>query len=254
MTNNPEISPYIVYFVLPARRSIKESTIPAWEERGYRVVVATEWYGEDVYLLHRSRIQFFETYPGWARSVNALIHMIAIEKPWVRWFVLGGDDTLPDPTHTPEEIAAECEEHFSRDSRATYSPTFGVMQPTGDDWCDHQGRMIERVAGSAWIGRDFALASYRGGGPLYPAYFHNFADEELQEVAGKLGVFWQRRDLTHRHNHWARPRGLASDMPAWAAKIHSPEDWKKSSAIFQQRKAAGFPGHEILEGYEWTKR
>lgn len=73
-------------------------------------------------------------------------------------------------------------------------------------------------------------------------------DEELQAVATKLGVFWQRPDLIHRHNHWGRPRkgekmGLTSRMPPFLLRANSPEEWNKYKRIFAERKAAGFPGH-----------
>lgn len=155
--------------------------------------------------------------------------------------------------------------------------TFGVMQPTGDRWSegrcttcggggwtvgfkleriecpDCQGKgisaVIDRIAGSPWMGREFCRRMYHGSGPMYNGYHHNFADEELQQVARKLGVFWQRRDLVQEHRHWARPRGDWKDAPEWAHAINNPaqSDWDKSKALFAARKAAGFPGHEPLE-------
>jgi hypothetical protein len=112
-----------------------------------------------------------------------------------------------------------------------------------------QSAVIDRICGSPWMGREFCRRMYQGSGPLYNGYYHNFADEELQNVARKLGVFWQRRDLCQEHRHWARPRGDVRDMPEWAAKINDPKqsDWERSKALFQKRKAAGFPGHEPLE-------
>jgi hypothetical protein len=171
---------------------------------------------------------------------------------------------------------------------------FGVMQPTGDRWAEgkcttcagtgnvmgmpHTGALaiqlgdacpdcrglgrsavIDRICGSPWMGREFCRRMYHGGGPLYNGYYHNFADEELQNVARKLGVFWQRRDIVQEHKHWAREQpktaehtGLGGDvrnMPEWARKINDPKlsDWERSKALFQKRKASGFPGHEPLE-------
>jgi len=122
------------------------------------------------------------------------------------------------------------------------------MQPTGDRWAEgqwgFQNAPIDRVAGSAWIGREFALRAYGGDGPLWPEYRHMFPDEELQCVAEKLGVFWQRRDLTQFHNHWGR-NGNAADMPTFLAEANSREHWDKYKALFEARKAAGFPGHEV---------
>lgn len=244
-----------VWFILPARRNEDESTIPAWKEAGYNVAIVRERELPDI--KSADLIMPVTKYPGWARSVNQLVRKVASYDQGVRWFVLGGDDTLPDPTSEPAAIAGDSEVKFHCAIECMYPPsrqrwtynlpsteygTFGVMQPTGDDWSDSQGRIIERVAGSPWIGRSFALRSYCGDGPLYSEYFHVFADEELQLVATKLGCFWQRPDLTHKHLHWARPRASREDMPEWAKHINSPEEWRRSSAIFQARKAAGFPG------------
>ena len=254
-----------VWFVLPARRNVEESTIPRWIERGYRVAIVREISLPevpcDLYLPCRA-------YPGWARSVNALIASIMMRDRDADWFVLGGDDTLPDPIKSPEEIGKECDEvglkwHrencegfgqglSSEDRMRAHeyrekSRTSGVMQPTGDRRRDSQGVIIERVAGSPWIGREFARRMYGGSGPLYNGWFHNWADQELQEVETKLGVFWQRPDVTHEHLHWAYKRGSREDMPAWAAPIYSAEQWRKDKALFERRKASGFPGHEPLE-------
>ncbi len=157
--------------------------------------------------------------------------------------------------------------------------TFGVMQPTGDRWgeqpdahdfkplptnpkrcgcgrekdCDQHlmGAYIDRVAGSPWMGREFCKRINQGKGPLWPEYFHFGEDEEVQHVALKYGVFWQRRDLTHQHNHWARPKqgkkyGNETDRPAFLDRANSREEWQAYKALFTSRQAAGFPGSEPL--------
>lgn len=136
--------------------------------------------------------------------------------------------------------------------------TFGVMQPTGDRWQEGMGGFssapIDRVAGSPWIGRAFAERVYGGNGPYWPEYTHMFVDEELQAVAEKLGVFWQRRDLVHLHRHALRhedPKKLvdAGELPRKAphlVKWNTQEHWGAMKRIFEQRKAAGFPGHEPI--------
>jgi hypothetical protein len=210
------------------------------------------------------------TYQGWARSTNLTIAVVLAVHPDAEWFVAGGDDIAPDPNHTADEIAAECSAYFgewwgtaSEGYKLDYLErfeayggeeahrTFGVMQPTGDRWMDRgdgKGAVIDRVAGSPWMGREFCRRMYHGAGPLYNGYYHNFADQELQAVATKLGVFWQRRDLLQEHRHWARPRGDWRDAPDWAYKINDPaqSDWDKSKKLFYSREAAGFPGHEPL--------
>lgn len=78
-----------------------------------------------------------------------------------------------------------------------------------------------------------------------------FADEELQAVATKLGVFWQRRDLIHFHAHWGRPRegerlGSADRMPAFLQQANSAENWNRSKSLFESRQAAGWPGSDPI--------
>lgn len=222
------------------------------------------------------------TYQGWARSTNILISVVMAADPDAQWFIAGGDDYYPDLSKSAEEIGVQCHNHFyvADDSpnplRGT--GTFGVMQPTGDRWqeglcftcrghgqevypmglnripcpdCSGTGRqaVIDRIAGSPWMGREWCRLMYNGFGPMYNGYYHNFADEELQNVARKLGVFWQRRDLTHDHRHWAKTSTTGwAGVPEWMQRINLPakSDWDRSQALFTARKAGGFPGHEPL--------
>lgn len=155
--------------------------------------------------------------------------------------------------------------------------TFGVMQATGDRWghdrnthtpqltkdgrcsqCGHpkdhyrhmMGAYIDRVAGSPWMGREFCLRANHGKGPLWPGYYHMGCDEELQAVATRLGVFWQRPDLIHLHQHWGRgvgdAMGLTANMPDFLKRANSREEWAKYKELFLEREAAGFPGSEPL--------
>ncbi len=236
-----------VWFVIPSKRPVPEANacLDAWRQMGYKTAVARE--DNDGFTSADAQHSVSE-YQGWARSVNMLIQANMAWDPSAQWFVTGGDDYFPDPNRRADEIAAECEEHFL--TAPFHLPTFGVMQPTGDRWGEKNGEAtIDRIAGSPWMGREFCRRMYHGAGPLYNGYYHNFADEELQCVALQLGVFWQRRDLTQEHRHWARPRGDWRDAPAWAHKINNPaqSDWDRSKALFARRKAAGFPGHEPLD-------
>ena len=131
-------------------------------------------------------------YQGWPWATNLLLRHVHWLSPGTPWLIAGGDDMDPEPEAAPEEIARQCEAHFGG--------TYGVMQPTGDRWGvnpDHpnpamRSAYIDRVCGSAWIGREFARRVNQGKGPLWPEYKHMFVDEELQGVAQKLGVLWQR--------------------------------------------------------------
>jgi len=269
-----------VWFIAPSKRPAADGTLQRWRDRGYKVAICREAAdgpapADQVIEVH--------AYLGWARSVNLLAAMVFAGDQECDWVVAGGDDYLPDPDHAPEDIARECARHFIE----THFPgsldgpdlaaTFGVMQPTGDRWqegrcttCDGLGKagryadnltrrpcpdcfgsgrsaVIDRICGSPWLGREFCRRVNGGTGPLHEGYFHNFADEELQHVARKLGVLWQRRDLVQTHRHWSRKRGDWRDAPAWAQAINDPQvsDWKTSQALFNRRKGAGFPGHEV---------
>lgn len=250
-----------VWVCVPSKRPAEHVKLwaEAWRDMGYDVKL---WRDEGPIsygaIWNAGAGVFVGPYPGYAKATNLLISMAVSEG--ARWCVIGGDDVFPDTTKRAEEIAGACEHYFSRRNERkfkTFNPcTFGVMQPTGDRWGDteqsrdlygaNRGAYIDRIAGSAWIGREFALRAYGGNGPLWPEYLHMFPDEELQCVAEKLGVFWQRPDLTQRHEHWARKPGVSiEDMPEFLAEANSREHWDKYKALFEARKAAGFPGHEV---------
>ena len=101
--------------------------------------------------------------------------------------------------------------------------------------------MIDRICGSPWIGREFALRINGGKGPWWPEYRHNWADEELQCVAKSLGVLWQRRDLTHYHDHARRNGGKWQEHQRWF-----DADYTRMKPLFDQRKRDGFPGSQPL--------
>lgn len=254
-----------VYFAIPSARPPEEAVpvLRKWQERGYRVVIQRDTVDEDSdhYSaqedFHLAEV-FHRKYAGYAESVNFLCREIIHNVADAEWIVVGGDDTLPDPNHSAEEIARECVNQLtvSMISKfiALYGPTFGVMQPTGDRWEVNgpgTGAGIDRVAGSPWIGRSFAERMYGGRGPLCEAYYHCGEDEELQAVATMMGVFWQRQDLTHMHSHWARPKtgeriAPATRMPAFLKRANSSEEWASYKKIFADRKANGFPGSEPI--------
>jgi hypothetical protein len=248
-----------VWLTIPSKRPPEEAekVLRLWRERGYKIALwgdgpgpYFEWGSSALTVQH-------PVYPGYAQAVNRLIAIICEHRPTAEWFVAAGDDVQPDLNHTAEEVAEQCTEHFGGAiplpgvDRNPKWRTFGVMQPTGDRWGDRQGAYIDRVCGSAWIGREFATCMYQGDGPLWPEYFHMFVDEELQTVAEKMGVFWQRPDLIQRHNHWGRtepgkPLPNRDRMPEFLKEANSAEQWDKAQKLFRARKAAGFPGHEPL--------
>jgi hypothetical protein len=222
------------WLCIPSRKPTAEAqaVIDRWRARGYKAAIWRDTGDDEV----QCDLLLTGEYPGYAASVNALVAEAL--KRGAEWCILAGDDIDPDPTHAPEDIARECREYFGG--------TFGVMQPTGDRWgADRNDKNFcgsayaDRVCGSAWCGAEFCRRMYGGAGPLWSGYPHMWVDEELQEVATRLGVLWQRRDLTQYHNHWGRTTGR---MPEYLRQANA--DFSRTGLIFSQRKAADFPGHQ----------
>jgi hypothetical protein len=247
-----------VWVTIPSARPFDEVAkwAAAWRERGYRIALSRddggwteEWGRVGVEVVLFSHLGF-GAYPGYARAVNALIALLMLPMQThfdAEWFIIAGDDVYPDPNHTADEIAAECQEHFGG--------SFGVMQPTGDRWGenpnhhrpDMRSAYIDRVAGSAWYGREYCKRVNQGNGPLWPEYQHMFVDEEARAVALKLGVYWERRDLTHHHAHAGRVPHYTVDMiPEHLKKWNTKEHWKEAETIFFRRRKEGFAGSEPL--------
>ncbi len=237
-----------VWFCIPSKRAPREANkcFAAWRRQGYNIAVMRE--PQDG-LVNVDITLSTERYLGWAASVNRLAEFVLRTEADAEWIVTGGDDYWPDPNKRADEIARECVEHYRGYAKpfGTDSGTYGVMQPTGDPWSDSQGRIIERIAGSPWLGREWCKRAFGGRGPMPDAYFHNFADEELQLVAHRLGVFWQRPDLIQEHRHPVRARGDYADAPEWWRKnIGRPGLLDSERKIFNDRRAAGFPGSDPL--------
>lgn len=254
-----------VWLTIPSARPPEEAekVLKLWRERGYKIAL---WRDDlESYNMDAGVLQSQSSYPGYAVAVNTLIAHVISQDPEAEWFVVAGDDIEPDLNHSAEEIAAQCSEHFWERYKQDgivpeyrSQPTFGVMQPTGDRWGDSgasrarygegRGAYADRVCGSAWIGSEFAQRMYQGNGPLFPGYEHMFVDEELQEVAIKMGVLWQRRDLIQLHQHWGRTHDgspiVEAKIPEHLQKWNSKQHWNESKKLFEERKRAGFPGHE----------
>ena len=253
-----------VWLCIPSKRppAEAEKCLKLWRERGYKIALMCDSGTEALAKTADRRLH--GAYAGYAATTNALVREVLLFADLeAEWVVLGGDDIEPDANHSAEEIARQCSAHFGTNPGTRWASgnpgdwrTFGVMQPTGDRWGDTPysraqfgedfGAYADRVCGSPWIGREFALRINQGRGPLWPEYFHMYEDEELFHVAQKYGVLWQRRDLIHLHNHWGRARGRAEDMPEFLKRANSPEEWRKAKELFDRRKAGGFPGSEPL--------
>ena len=242
-----------VWLTIPSARPASEiaERLGRWRAMGYKIALwrngphATPGGYDIKDLVDWS--MYTPDYRGWAFSCNFVMKMMFGANDDCDWCVCGGDDTDPDMNHSPEVIEAVCLAHFGG--------TFGVLQNTGDRWGDNEPwaraqfpdapAYIDRICGSPWIGREFARRMNQGRGPFWPEYPHMFADEELQEVSKRIGVLWQRMDLTHHHDHPLRSAG-AHVVPDFAGEIYSSEHWQASQLLFYSRKKAGFPGSECI--------
>jgi hypothetical protein len=262
-----------VWLTIPSARPPEEAekVLKLWRERGYGIalVVDTPEDAKAKESMADIVISSPVGYRGYSKSVNALIALVMTD-PANDWFIIGGDDVEPDPNHSAEEIARQTTTHFGverLDFRPTYIQveqdpakemtmeveaipysTFGVMQPTGDRFANGS---IDKIAGSAWIGREFARRMYGGKGPLWPEYTRFYMDEELQQVAQKYGVFQQRRDLIHLHHWYGRAtEALDSEtIPVKELPAHLREQEKlfqPEKQLFLRRQRAGFPGSEPI--------
>ncbi|MBL0922323.1 MAG: FkbM family methyltransferase [Phycisphaerales bacterium] len=214
-----------VWYAIPSANPENcRARLPVWREKGYRVAVLQNWKRGEI---PADLVVWSDTYPGWPGSVNILCREIVPKTATI--VVSGGDDMLPDPNFTAQELAEQFLERFP--------DTFGVMQPTGDGFMSCDG-----YCGSPWLGRAWFERAYGGKGPMWGEYHHNWADKELHWVAKGLGALWQRPDLTHRHEHFTRG---GDDRPDYWAATVAPKD-QHDVELFLSRKWAQFPGHEPL--------
>lgn len=221
-----------VWYAIPSRKIEKDKTnsISKWKEKGYNTAVYLD-PGFQPY----ADFSIVGVYEGYAKAVNILCHEILQIDKEANIVVTGGDDVYPDENHSPKDLETEFLEHFHG--------TLGVMQPTGDRWMiDAQGKCsAERVCYSPWMGREFIERINGGTGPIWHEYFHFYEDEELHEVATKLGILWHRPDLSQYHDHWLRRK---EKQPAYLSNARY--GWDAAKKLFDSRKASGFPGHQLL--------
>jgi len=248
-----------VWLTIPSARPAAEiaARLERWRQMGYRIALWRNGpHRNEVLGIEANEdgtlILYSEEYRGWGASINELVRLVAERDPSAAWFVGGGDDTDPDPTKTADEIARECSNHFIVNTIDRYlgCNTWGIMQPTGDrfgsdePWArmthPNEPAYIDRICGSPWIGREAARRLNGGKGPLWSECYHMFSDQILKEHAERLGILWQRRDLTHYHDH-PRRDGVARtpDFAALTGIYDSPE-WNKSKAIYEKLKANDF--------------
>ena len=240
-----------VWFAIPSARPAAEikPVVEAWHDMGYKVAFFRNAVDFGCSELRDVGLDypFFDEYPGYARAANKISSLVLYLDPACSWIVTGGDDTYPDPKVRANVIAEECNEHFSGHplphNLVVPSSTFGVMQPTGDRFA---GGSIDRIAGSAWVGREWCHRANKGQGPFWPEFTHMFVDQCLKETAEKLGVYWMRRDLVHMHRHFQREsdaldsNAVARTPPPHLTQWNTATHWEEMKAIYERLKAGDF--------------
>ncbi|MAY75473.1 MAG: hypothetical protein CMJ31_12320 [Phycisphaerae bacterium] len=211
-----------VWFAIPSASVERcRERLPAWRDMGYRIAVLQNVERGEI---PADLVVWSDTYPGWAESINILCRDIVPASADI--VVSGGDDMLPDPDRSAQQLAAE---YFER-----FPDGFGVMQPAGD-----QFMWAQNYCGSPWFGRRFFETMYGGAGPMHGGYRHNWADYELYWVARCLGVLWMRTDATQYHAHFSRE---GEETPEWWKQNVGAAD-RADCELFLERKQAAFPGH-----------
>lgn len=230
-----------VWYAIPcANYSMALKTLPVWKSKGYKIALLCDQdraipeairVTADVIITPWSRANF----KGYPAAVKYLIdHAIPASVPVI---VCGGDDMYPDPNFSAGQVRMAFE--------SVFPDLFGVMQPCGDKlgWQEStQNHAAERICGSPILGRRFIDEANSGLGPFWPGYFHMFCDEELFNVSKLLGCLNQAKGLTHYHEHWTR---TGSGQPEHMNKAQAM--WDADKALFEKRRAAGFPGHDRIK-------
>jgi hypothetical protein len=193
---------------------------PLWRERGYKVAILVEkpLHQEAVHIPGVDLCLAQLEWKGFPRAVNNLVRAVGGDV-----VVVAGDDIHPDPTRTAQEIRGIF--------LGAFPDTFGVMQPTGDQY----GSM-DLCCQSPWIGRAFINEAYDGRGPYWEEYFHYFSDGELKGYAEKKKAYLHQPDIIQFHDHWQR-RG--EKRPSYLMNANS--NWKRDNVTFVRRRSLGFP-------------
>jgi hypothetical protein len=213
-----------VWFAIPSASPDKcRAVLPIWKKMGYRIAVLQ---GPNRADIPADICVWTDSYVGWAHSVNFLCKEVVPASCQI--VVTGGDDMLPDPNHTADELAEQFLNRFPN--------TFGVMQPHGDEYLASR-----RYCGSPFLGRAWIDTMYAGAGPFFGNYFHNWADNELYWVARGLGALWERPDLSHFHDHFTRS---GRTQPTYWKNIENRD--LDDCLLYYSRAMTGFAGHEPL--------
>jgi len=215
----------IVYAIPSANPGRAEKTLARWGAMGYDTAVVLDPGMPSIAVSH---CRWQDPYPGYFPCMNVLSWELRDQYDII---VFGGDDMYPDQTKMAQEIGQEFVEHFGG--------TLGVMQPIGDTGIPG----VDTICGSPWVGKEYLLRSYQGKGPWHHGYRAYYGDQEMKDVAEKLGLLWQRKDIAQYHHHFSRAGG----PPKERYQQHNENNhWNPDQMRFFARKREGYPDHELL--------
>jgi hypothetical protein len=220
------------YAVFPSATVEKaNSTVSAWNAKGYKTLV----YLDTPEMRCNADVVSYgarATFPGYYRVINDLVWLAFANGADVVTCI--GDDMLP-PDQGAEWVSTD---YFKR-----FPNGLGVYQGCGDlQGMDGNGvPAAARICGSPTFGVEWANRAYQGAGPFADIYSSFYADEDLYNVASKLGLLVMEYSVRIFHKHWSWGHAQREGYHDRAAL-----NWERDKAIFMTRKAAGFPGSDLL--------
>jgi len=218
---------YNTWVVFPSATVEKaNSAVTAWRNRGYHTLVFQDLGSKAC----EADVVRMGQFPGYYRVINSLV-LQAVAEEGADIVTCIGDDMLPDPYATAEDIAKS---YFK-----IWPHGEGVLQATGDmQGVDESGvQAAARICGSPTFGRRWIYESYEGRGPFWSGYQNFYADEDLHDVAFSLGLLRNDPQITFLHQHWSWGW---SDRAEYH-KRNSDNTWEADAALYASRRAEKFP-------------
>lgn len=206
------------------------SAVDAWAGQGYRTLVYQDIGSEPC----NADVVRFGKFPGYYKIINHLVEDALCEGADV--ITCAGDDMLPDTVSTAQTIGEFYLKIFPQGD--------GVLQACGDpQGLDDNGvQAAARICGSPTFGRDWITRSYEGEGPFCSGYHSFYGDEDLKEVAERLGKLYMAPQFTFMHKHWSWGHMSRQHYQERNSELH----WELDAALFSERKSFGFPKSGML--------
>lgn len=223
---------YSHYVIFPsAKPSRADACVEAWKAKGYKTLVYLDTpeqkCGADIVSYGAGG-----AFPGYYKVIGSLARQAFAHGADVVTCI--GDDMMP-----PEQGA----EWVASDYFAKFKDGLGVYQGCGDaQGMDGNGvPAAARICGSPTFGPAWAARAYDGTGPFCTLYGSYYGDEDLFNVAGKLGRLHMEPSVSILHLHWSWGWMKMQEYHA-----RNQVGWEADQRTFFARRAAGFPDSGIM--------